>query len=54
MPQYDYKCTKCKKSFTVVMSVSEHDKKKVKCPKCRSTMVKPVYSGFVAMTSKKS
>jgi len=54
MPQYDYQCKKCRKSFTLIMTVTEHDKKRVKCPKCKSTSVRPVYSGFVAMTSKKS
>jgi putative FmdB family regulatory protein len=54
MPIYDYKCRKCNKGFSLTMSVKEHDRKKVRCPKCKSTSVRPVYSGFVAMTSKKS
>lgn len=54
MPQYDYKCEKCKKGFSLVMTMSEKEKKKVKCPKCKSTKVRPVYSGFFAVTSTKS
>lgn len=54
MPQYDYQCKKCRKKFTLIMTVSEHDTKKPRCPKCKSQSVKPVYSGFTAMTSKKS
>jgi putative FmdB family regulatory protein len=54
MPQYEYKCEKCKKSFSKIMTVTEHDTKRAKCPKCKSVRVKPVYSGFFASTSKKS
>ncbi|MGD2080470.1 MAG: zinc ribbon domain-containing protein [Nitrospirota bacterium] len=54
MPQYDYECKKCGNVFTRIMTVAEHDKKKVKCPKCKSQSVRPVYSGFTAVTSKKS
>jgi putative FmdB family regulatory protein len=54
MPIYDYKCEKCGESFSLVMSIKEKETKKVKCPKCNSSKVKPVYSGFFAVTSKKS
>lgn len=54
MPIYDYKCEKCGESFSLAMSIKEKETKKVKCPKCKSSKVKPVYSGFFAVTSKKS
>ena len=54
MPVYDYKCQKCSEAFTLIMSISDKEKKKIKCPKCKSTKVGQVYSGFVAVTSKKS
>ncbi|MEJ2314889.1 MAG: zinc ribbon domain-containing protein [Nitrospirota bacterium] len=54
MPQYDYECKKCGNRFTRIMTVSEHESKRVKCPKCKSQSVRPVYSGFTAVTSKKS
>ncbi|HWR90638.1 MAG TPA: FmdB family zinc ribbon protein [Dissulfurispiraceae bacterium] len=54
MPIYDYKCDKCGETFSLVMSVKEKETKKIKCGKCRSTRVKPVYTGFFAVTSKKS
>ncbi len=54
MPVYDYKCEKCGNAFSLVMSISEKGAKKVKCPKCKSTRIKQVYSGFFAVTSKKS
>jgi putative FmdB family regulatory protein len=54
MPIYDYKCQKCGEGFSLVMGIKEKEIKKVRCPKCKSVRVAPVYSGFFAMTSKKS
>ena len=54
MPQYDYRCLKCKKAFSVTETVSAHESVKHKCPKCGSTVVERVPTGFFAKTSKKS
>ncbi len=54
MPTYEYTCGKCNKRFAVTMSISDHDRQRVTCPKCKSTDVKRRISSFVAMTSKKS
>ncbi|MCL5237375.1 MAG: zinc ribbon domain-containing protein [Nitrospirae bacterium] len=54
MPTYDFKCQKCDGTFSKVMSVSEKETRKVKCPECKSVKVKQVYSGFIAKTSRKS
>jgi len=54
MPVYDYRCQNCKKKFTLTMTVSEHDKSKVACPKCGSKKVEQQYGAFFAVTSKKS
>ena len=54
MPTYEYKCQKCDGTFSKVMSMSEKETKKVKCPDCKSVKVKQVYAGFVAKTSRKS
>ncbi len=54
MPTYDYVCNKCRKKFTVVMTISEHDKKKIRCPKCSSLRVEQQFHSFFAVTSKKS
>ncbi len=54
MPTYDYICNKCRKKFTVVMTISAHDKKRVRCPKCSSVRVEQQYHSFFAVTSKKS
>ena len=54
MPTYDFKCEKCNKKFTLIISLSEYEKKKFRCPKCKSTRVKQQITSFQAVTSKKS
>ena len=54
MPTYDYQCRKCNKQFERVMTMTEHEKKKIKCPKCNSAKVEQVITGFQIVTSKKS
>lgn len=54
MPTYDFTCEKCKKKFTLIMTISEYEKKKIRCPKCKSVRVKQQISPFQVVTSKKS
>ncbi len=55
MPTYEFQCEKCKKTFTERQTFQEHDeRKKVKCPKCGGTAVRPVIAAAFAKTSKKS
>jgi putative FmdB family regulatory protein len=54
MPTYEYQCMKCDEVFTVVLSLAEHEKKKVSCPKCKSKKVKQQISHFMTKTSRKS
>ena len=56
MPEYEFFCEKCNKSFTEIMSISEFEKKKgrVRCPKCKSKRVRQIISGVRVITSKKS
>lgn len=54
MPRYEYQCMKCDEVFTVVLSLAEHEKKKVSCPKCKSKKVKQQISHFMTKTSRKS
>jgi putative FmdB family regulatory protein len=54
MPTYDYMCKKCGKKFNLVMSIGEHDKRRVRCPKCSSQQVGHLVEPFFAVTSKKS
>jgi putative FmdB family regulatory protein len=55
MPTYEFRCEKCRKPFTVVLSISEYEKRKrFRCPKCKSTRVKQQITSFQTVTSKKS
>ncbi len=54
MPTYEYRCEECKKEFSLVMSIREHDQGKVKCPKCKSEKTVQLLSQFTAQTSRKS
>jgi len=54
MPVYDYVCNDCHKSFELVLTLNEHDKDKIACPKCGSKNVQQEISEFFAVTSKKS
>ncbi len=54
MPTYEFQCQRCQEEFSVVMTITEHRKKKPACPKCKSKKVRQQISGFHAITSKKS
>jgi putative FmdB family regulatory protein len=54
MPNYEYHCASCEKSFSKVLTINEHDRGTVKCPYCGSEKVEQTYSAFFAVTSKKS
>jgi putative FmdB family regulatory protein len=54
MPRYEFLCEKCKKPFELIMTISEREKTKPACPKCKGTRVTPQFSGVVVQTSKKS
>jgi putative FmdB family regulatory protein len=53
MPTYDYRCLSCKKKFTLIMSIKDHDASRVKCPKCGQKKVEQLISQFIAKTSRK-
>ena len=54
MPLYEYVCRKCHKKFAEVLSITEHDTKKLHCPKCKSTDLEKVIEPFFAKTSSKT
>lgn len=54
MPRYEFVCEKCKRSFELIMTVSEREKGVVKCPKCKGTKVLSQFGRFMVQTSKKS
>ena len=54
MPYYEYLCQDCNKKFSLALTVAEHDKGKIKCPKCGSSKLEQQWAAFYATTSKKS
>jgi len=54
MPQYDFRCKKCKKEFSVYLSFSEKERKKVSCPSCKGKSVEQLITPFMTKTSRKS
>jgi putative FmdB family regulatory protein len=54
MPRYEYHCDKCRREVTLTLSIREHEKGKVECPKCGSKTLQPLLSTFVSQTSRKS
>ena len=54
MPTYEFVCAACRKKFTLVMTFSEKDSKRVTCPKCKSRRVKQRFTSVYTQTSNKS
>ncbi len=54
MPDYQYLCLNCKKKFSVVLTLAEYEKGRVKCPKCGSQKVEQQWAASYVVTSKKS
>lgn len=54
MPLYEYICNKCHKKFSDVLTITEHETKKVHCPKCKSEDVAKVIEPFFAKTASKT
>jgi putative FmdB family regulatory protein len=54
MPSYEYRCLNCKKQFSIILSIKEHDAGKAKCPKCRGKKLQQRISTFMTKTSRKS
>jgi len=47
MPTYDFRCSGCKKTFSLTMGIAERSRKRIKCPKCTSQKVEPGFSSFL-------
>jgi putative FmdB family regulatory protein len=54
MPLYEYVCRKCHKKFSEVLSIKDHDTKKLHCPKCKSADLQKVIEPFFAKTASKT
>jgi putative FmdB family regulatory protein len=54
MTAYEYYCRPCDQTFTVVMSLTEHETRQVACPHCHGVQVEQLLSICIAKTSKKN
>lgn len=54
MPTYEFYCETCKKTFSVIISISEYEKKRINCPKCKGKKIKQQITSFQTVTSRKS
>jgi putative FmdB family regulatory protein len=54
MPLYEYVCRKCHNKFDEVLTIKEHETKKVQCPKCQSTDLEKVIESFFVKTASKT
>jgi len=54
MPFYDYVCKDCQEHFSKILTINEHSRGDVQCPKCGSAKVEQVPSSFFAVTARKS
>lgn len=54
MPEYEFECRACNKTFTLLMRISERAAATVRCPGCGSEDVEALMQAFVARTAKKS
>jgi putative FmdB family regulatory protein len=54
MPNYEFFCNACKKTFLQNLTIAQHETEKIACPHCGSEKVDQCWSTFSAFTSKKS
>ena len=54
MPQYEFYCRACKKSFSQVLKLVDYEEGDIACPQCGSKNVEQRWSAFSVIPSKKS
>ena len=54
MPHHEFVCNASKKTFEMILTMSEHGAEKTACPHCGSHEIQQRWSAFSAITSKKS
>jgi putative FmdB family regulatory protein len=46
MPQYNFLCLACKKEFSKILTISEHEKGGIFCPHCKSKDIEQRWAAF--------
>ena len=54
MRMYEYYCDRCDREVTLTLSIGEHEKGRIQCPRCGGKSLRPLLSTFVSQTSRKS
>jgi putative FmdB family regulatory protein len=55
MPEYEYQCVDCRRTFTLHQTIGEHaNVPHPACPMCKSTNVEQLLPNTTVITSKKS
>ena len=54
MPCYEYFCEDCQMPFEIILTLTEYEKDKIKCPKCGGKHVHQEAAAFFVVTSTKS
>jgi putative FmdB family regulatory protein len=54
MPQYEFYCHACKKTFSKILTLVDYEAGGVVCPHCGSQKVEQSWSVFSVITSRKS
>jgi putative FmdB family regulatory protein len=44
MPMYEYYCDRCDREVTLTLSISEHQKGRIQCPRCGGKSLRPLLS----------
>jgi len=52
MPVYEYYCEKCEREVQLTLSMCEHDKGSIKCPKCSGKALRPLLTVFPVSLSR--
>jgi putative FmdB family regulatory protein len=55
MPHYEFFCNSCKKTFSKLLTIADHERQgNIKCPNCGSHKIEQRWAAFYAVTTKKS
>jgi len=54
MPEYEYRCEGCKHVFSIYRRISDRERSKPSCPKCKGKKTQQQISSFNVKTSRKS
>jgi len=63
MPMYEYYCDRCDREVTLTLSIGEHEKGRIQCPRCGGKSLRvagstparrPINDSYLAMSTRHS